>query len=59
MACKSYGEKGSESDLRSALIEAFHTHQTAGQGAVKIKDLLGGSLRTRAGITDSVCDFFR
>jgi hypothetical protein len=44
MACKSYGERGSEGDLRAALVEAFHTHQAAGGTNVKIKDLLTGNL---------------
>lgn len=44
MACKSYGEPGSASDLKTALLESFRTHRRAGGGAIKIKDLLQGHL---------------
>lgn len=46
MACKSYGERGTQSDLRSALLEAYHNHQAAGGGAIKIRELLQGKLPT-------------
>jgi len=42
MACKSYGEPGSSSDLKAALLESFHAHQKNGGGPIKIKDLLQG-----------------
>lgn len=42
MACKSYGEPGSVSDLKNALIEAFQAHKANGGGSVTIKDLLQG-----------------
>jgi hypothetical protein len=42
MACKSYGEPGSASDLKNALMEAFRAHKTNGGGSVTIKDLLQG-----------------
>ncbi|MEA2939892.1 MAG: hypothetical protein QOD09_421 [Bradyrhizobium sp.] len=42
MACKSYGEPGSSSDLKAALLESFHSHQKKGGGPIKIKDLLEG-----------------
>lgn len=45
MACKSYGEMGTESDLRAALVEAFDVHQAGGGGAVKIRNLLQGEFR--------------
>jgi hypothetical protein len=44
MACKSYGEQGTQGDLRNALVEAFRTYKAAGGGAVKIRDLLQGEL---------------
>jgi hypothetical protein len=45
MACKSYGERRSTGgDLRAALVEAFHIHQAAGGGSVKIRDLLERNL---------------
>jgi hypothetical protein len=43
MACKSYGDKGAQGDLKLALIEAFRAHQGSGGGAVKIRNLLEGS----------------
>lgn len=46
MACKSYGDGGSESDLRIALLEAFREHQRAGGGKVKIHELLNRTLTT-------------
>ena len=42
MACKSYGEPGSASDLKNALMEAFRAHKANGGGSVTIKDLLQG-----------------
>lgn len=44
MACKSYGDESSPSDLRSALVETFRIHQAEGGGAIKIRDLLSGRL---------------
>lgn len=44
MACKSYGDGASSSDLRSALIEAFREHEKIGGGPIRILDLLQGSL---------------
>jgi hypothetical protein len=40
MACKSYGEPGSKSDLKNALIESFQEHQRNGGGPVSFKTLL-------------------
>jgi hypothetical protein len=42
MACKSYGEPGSPSDLRTALVDSFRLHKANGGGPIKIKDLLQG-----------------
>jgi hypothetical protein len=42
MACKSYGDGASSSDLKSALVEAFRGHKKRGGGAIKIHDLLKG-----------------
>ena len=42
MACKSYGEAGTQGDLKNALVQAFRTHQQSGGGAISIKDLLDG-----------------
>jgi hypothetical protein len=42
MACKSYGEPGSTSDLKNALLEAFRAHKAGGGGSITIKDLLQG-----------------
>jgi hypothetical protein len=42
MACKSYGEPGSVSDLKNALMEAFRIHKNNGGGSITIKDLLEG-----------------
>ena len=42
MACKSYGELGSASDLKVALLESFRSHRNNGGGPIKIKDLLDG-----------------
>jgi hypothetical protein len=44
MACKSYGEPGSASDLKTALIESFRSHKKNGGGTIKIKELLQGHL---------------
>ncbi len=42
MACKSYGEAGTQGDLKTALVEAFRAHQAAGGGSITIKELLDG-----------------
>lgn len=43
MACKSYGDEGSSSDLKSALVEAFREHETNVGGPISIHDLLQGT----------------
>lgn len=45
MACKSYGDIGSQSDLKSALIETFRAHQAEGGGPITVRALLEGRLR--------------
>lgn len=45
MACKSYGERGSQSDLKSALIETYRAHQAEGGGPITVRALLEGKLR--------------
>ena len=42
MACKSYGDAESPSDLKTALVDSFRSHKTNGGGAVTIKALLDG-----------------
>jgi hypothetical protein len=49
MACKSYGDIGTvQSDLRSALTEAFTSHLASGGGPVSVRQLLEGE-RIRSG----------
>lgn len=40
MACKSYGDEASSSDLKAALIETFRAHKAEGGGRITIKALL-------------------
>jgi hypothetical protein len=40
MACKSYGEPGTESDLKNALVDSFQEHQKRGGGTISVKALL-------------------
>lgn len=40
MACKSYGESGSDGDLRKALVEAYQAHSAAGNPSPTIRELL-------------------
>lgn len=59
MACKSYGDDASSSDLRLALIEAFREHQKKDRSPVKIGDLLKGSFRRGNTKTDKRSSSFR
>jgi hypothetical protein len=44
MACKSYGDRESPGDLKSALMEAFRSHQGKAGGAITIRNLLEGNI---------------
>ena len=49
MACKSYGDSTSDSDLRSALVQAYRAYAAAGQPTPTIRELLENRLPPAVG----------